>query len=122
MPRVKIIYTNSYDTDYDSYTAKEIVMEGTDWEEVTNEELTMLAHHVHKLPKPLPNYTPRLIIEYQDIVREALPKVKEMAEKLKRDLAAENKRREDKRKQKAKTKLEQRRAEFERLKKEFENA
>ena len=79
--RVKLIWASNY-SDYDDYYSSNIIKAGTEWEEVTAEELELLNAHAQKLTPPFRNYQPIILVETS--APEALRSIREHLELLKK--------------------------------------
>jgi hypothetical protein len=79
--RVKLIWASNY-SDYDDYYSSNIIKAGTEWEEVTAEELELLNTHAQKLTPPFRNYQPIILVETS--APEALRSIREHVELLKK--------------------------------------
>lgn len=114
MPKVKIIYTKYAGDYYDD----ELITGALDWEEVTDEELTLLRTYYHRLPVKNDGYA-KLVVQSTEPISESITSIREWLKKEEeREKAAAKKALEAKKVREAK-KLEDKRKQLEKLKKEL---
>ena len=114
MPKVKIIYTKYIGDYYD----EEIITDGLDWEEVTNEELALLNKYIYRIPTKNDSYA-KLVVQSSEPIKETLTSLKEWVKKEEEAAQLHAKKAAETKKANAAKQLENKRKQLEKLKKEL---
>ena len=125
MPEAKIVLVNeTYNRYYRSYVPTHILDSITDWEEVTEEELSLLRRYISRLPLPGENLSYLLLVKDDKPIHRKINSIRKLIEEEKEKEVKEKRKKEETNRKRQETKRknqeEKEQKELERLKKKYE--